>query len=89
MFKTVEGNQDLFLQTRRQIKINDLEKKWEHRCAESCGELNTGWDKVEDERLVESFPTTPKKYKEFNGLDLENYGKHFDNVYTEVKKGKP
>lgn len=58
------------------------------RYAESCGELNTGWDKVEDERLVESFPCTPEKYREFDGIDMDNYGKHFDNVYTDVKKKK-
>lgn len=86
MLKTVEGNPNLFSQKKQQLQINELENKWDLRCAESCGDFNTGWDKVEDERLVESFPTTPKKYKEFDGLDLDNIGKHFDNVYTDVKK---
>lgn len=88
MIKAVEGNKDLYAQTKLQLQLNDLEKKMDLRCAESCGEFNTGWEKQEDERLVESFPCTPTRYKEFTGLDLDNYGKHFDNVYTDVKKQK-
>lgn len=67
------------------MKLNDLEKKFDLRCAESCIEFNTGTEKEEDDRLVRSFPNSPKGYREFNGIDFENYGKTFDNVYADSK----
>jgi hypothetical protein len=44
-----------------------------------------GNEKEEDERLVRSFPTSPREYKNFDGLDWTNFGKTFDNCYTDAK----
>jgi hypothetical protein len=89
--KEVEGNRDLFKETRPQLKINDLEKKFgeENRQCDSCPEFNTGWDDVDDPRLVESFPVTPDKYREFDGFDPRDYQQTFDNVYADEAKKKP
>lgn len=89
MLKQVEGNKDLFKETRTQLKINDLEKEFDLRHCDSCPEFNTGWDKEEDDRLVESFPCTPEKYREFDGFDPRDYQQTFDNVYAEKAKQKP
>jgi len=78
MLKHVEGNQNLFHKTPLQRHLNNLEKKYDPklRVAESCVDtsenpwqdyFNTGTEKEEDPRLTGSFPTTPKKYKEFDG----------------------
>jgi hypothetical protein len=45
MLKHVEGNHKLFKKTPIQLKLNDLEKRFDLRAAESCGEFNTGTEK--------------------------------------------
>lgn len=86
MIKKVEGNQDLYKQTSTQLKINDLERKFKLRTCDSCIEFPTGTDIQEDERMVRSFPTSPREYRHYDGMNPENYGKTFDNVYAE---GRP
>ena len=83
--KTVNGNENLYKQTKCQLKINGLEKKFNLRCSASCGEFDTGYDKEEDDRLVRSFPTSPREYKDFDGIDFNLFGKNFDNVYAESR----
>ena len=45
--------------------------------------LLTVVEKVEDDRLTNSFPTTPVRYKQFEGFDAGAYGENFDNVYAD------
>ena len=85
MLKNVEGNHQLFWRDKLQLKINDIEKKVDLRCAESCFEFDTGAEKEYDPRLVRSFPTSPREYADFEGCDFGNFGKLFDNVYAESK----
>ena len=85
MLKNVEGNPSLFLANQKQMKINDLAKKFDPRIALSCIDFNTGTEKEDDPRLVKSFPCSPKEYKEFAGFEYGNFGSKFDNVYAESR----
>ena len=99
MLKHVEGNQNLFHKTPLQRHLNNLEKKYDPklRVAESCVDtsenpwqdyFNTGTEKEEDPRLTRSFPTTPKKYKEFDGPfpELRPLDATSDNCGFEAKE---
>jgi len=88
MLKNVEGNPHLFKQTKFQLQLNELEKEYNPRIAQSCIEFNTGTDKQEDEREVRSFPPSPKMYADFKGIDVHNFGLQVNNAGTEVKQGK-
>lgn len=67
------------------MKLNELEIQFDLRCGESCIEFPTGTELEEDDRLVRSFPCSPREYKNFEGIDFANFGKTFDNVYAESK----
>ena len=89
MLKHVEGNANLHKQSELQLDINALEKRFDLRLCESCIDFPTGMEeKEEDPRLVKSFPTSPREYKNFEGIDFANFGKNFDNVYAEAKANK-
>jgi len=70
------------------VTLNFLEKKLDLKCCESCIEFNTGTEIEEDDRLVKSYPTSPREYKNFDGLDWANFGKTFDNCYADAKEPK-
>lgn len=57
--------------------------------AESCCDFDTGEEKEKDPRRTQSFPCSPKNYKDFDGCDFGNYGNRFDNVYAESKAPQP
>jgi len=86
--KLVDGNPNLFKHTELQTRLNELEKKLDLKCCESCIEFNTGTEHVEDDRLCNSYPTSPRMLREFDGIDLGNFGKTFDNCYAEAKEHK-
>jgi hypothetical protein len=48
--------------------------------------------KEEDPRIIKSFPTSPREYANFEGIDMARFGQTFDNCYAEGKdpgkKGK-
>jgi hypothetical protein len=43
----------------------------------------------EDPRKTRSFPTSPKGYREFDGVDFGRFGNNFDNVYADSKAPQP
>lgn len=85
MLKNVEGNPNLFSGGKLQAKLNLLSKNYDPRVALSCVEFDTGTHKEDDPRLVRSFPTSPKAYKEHDDVNFGNYGNAFDNCYAESR----
>ena len=85
MLKNVEGNTNLFRQHELQLKLNELDMAFGLRQAESCCNFNTGTEKEEDDRIVRSFPPSPRMLENFQGIDFEHFGKTFDNVYAESR----
>ena len=85
MLKNINGNENLFDRTPVQLRLNELEKRFDKRNAESCFNFKTGTDLEDDPRLVSSFPTSPVGYKDFKGFDFVIFPKTDDNCYAEVK----
>jgi hypothetical protein len=84
MLKHVEGNPNLFKQTKLQLQLNLLDKKMDPRYAESCCDFYTG-DMEEDPRKTHSFPASPRFMENWKGVDVDEMGPVFDNVYNDVK----
>jgi hypothetical protein len=42
----------------------------------------------EDPRIIKSFPTSPREYANFEGIDIALFGKTFDNCYAEQGAAK-
>ena len=75
----------MFDTTPLQLKLTQLEKRFDLRNAESCCNFKTGTELEDDPREVLSFPTSPVGYKDFEGVDFKIFPKTEDNCYAEVK----
>lgn len=83
MLKNINGNENLFDTTPLQKKLTELEKRFDGRNAESCCDSRSQLE--EDPREDQSFPTSPVRYKEFDGFEFRVFPKTEDNCYAEPK----
>ena len=70
-------------------KLDNLLNLFGDRRCKSMTELCTGWQKEDDLHQVNSWPLSPKKIKEYDGVYTFTYadrmGSFFDNVYAQEK----
>ena len=80
----VKNNHGIFLNN----KLDDLLQQFGDRRCKSCIEFSTGWEKVDDPRVLLTWPLSPERANEYGDVKFtkdDMFGMYEDNVYADVK----